>query len=344
MNNQLYEYYKRLSKEAWIKSLLYGLATGFSAMSITSVALLRTKENYFWVSILVGVVLAVATTVGLYFLRFKPSEKRVVRRVDDLGLEERLLTMKALEGDNSYMAQRQRADALAALNSVNAKLLSVAVNTSLIITTAFCAVGGTGLTVVTAIPSIRQELQETIDELVEEPPVEYEVTYEAGEGGMIDGDMFQIILEGGEGTGVMAEAEEEYIFVEWSDGLKNPYRVDSNVQESFTVTAIFQYVENSDEEDGEGEGEEPSDKPGEEQEGEPQPSDKPGDPTDEEPSDEQQAGGRYEPQNQIRDGETYYGDEYEDAFNEAMEEVMQDGDLTGGQKDIIGDYFDAIQN
>ena len=91
MNNQLHEYYKRLSKEAWIKSLLYGLSVGFSAMSICSVALLRTKENYFWVSILVGVVLAVATTVGFYFLRFKPSEKKVVRRVDDLGLEERLL-------------------------------------------------------------------------------------------------------------------------------------------------------------------------------------------------------------------------------------------------------------
>jgi hypothetical protein len=186
--------------------------------------------------------------------------------------------------------------------------------------------------------------KQTIDQIVEEPPVEYEVTYEAGEGGLIDGDMFQIIVHGGDGEGVMAEAEEEYIFVEWSDGVKTPYRVDKNVTSSFTVTAIFQYSENSDEEDGEGEGEEPSDKPGEEEEGEPQPSDKPGDPTDEPPSDEQQAGGRYEPQNQIRDGETYYGDEYEDAFNEAMEEVSQDGDLEDGQKDIIGDYFDAIQH
>ena len=161
---------------------------------------------------------------------------------------------------------------------------------------------------------------------------------------MIDGDMFQLVLKGEDCVGVMAEAEEEYIFVEWSDGVKTPYRVDTNVKESFTVTAIFQYSENSEEDQEPGEGEEPSDKPGEEQDGEPQPSDKPGDPTEEKPSDEQQAGGRYEPQNQIRDGETYYGDEYEDAFNQAMEEVSQDGDLDEGQKDIIGDYFGAIQN
>ena len=344
MYNKLQEYYKRLSKQSWLRSLLYGLTVGFSAMSIASLALLRTEENYFWIPILIGVGVTAATTVGLYFLRFKPSEKNVVRKVDDLGLKERILTMKAFENDNSYIAQRQRADALAALGTVNAKLLSVAVNTSLIITASVCALGGTGLTVITANPAIRQELQETIDQIVEEPPIEYEVTYEAGEGGLIDGDMFQIILHGGDGEGVMAEAEEEYIFVEWSDGVKTPYRVDKNVTSSFTVTAIFQYSENSDEEDGEGEGEEPSDKPGEEEEGEPQPSDKPGDPTDEPPSDEQQAGGRYEPQNQIRDGETYYGDEYEDAFNEAMEEVSQDGDLEDGQKDIIGDYFDAIQH
>ncbi|MBO5277426.1 MAG: hypothetical protein J6K86_02740 [Clostridia bacterium] len=345
MDNKLKQYYDKLSLESWIKSGLCGISAGFVAMFISALVFWLTVVKYFWISLIVWVVVSVGATFLCYYVFFKPSALKLARRVDDLGLEERLLTMTHLEGDESYIARRQREDALAALSRVNTNLLKFAITVPMCVIAGVTGILGTGMTTVSGLAANGhlKSGNEIIEEATKEPPIKYEVTYEAGEGGMIEGDMFQIVIEGENAAGVMAVADEEYIFVEWSDGLTNPYREDMNVTESFTVTATFQYVENNDEEgEGTGEGEEPSDKPGQE-EGNPQPGE-PGDPTEEKPGDNAEAGGRYEAQNQIRDGETYYGDEYEDAYNEAMEEVSQDGDISDGQKDIIGDYFGAIQN
>lgn len=340
----LKDYYRKLSIEAWLVSLLCGLSIGFSAMFISSLIFWFTAPKYFWVSILIWVGITAGLTPLFYYKKYKPTPRRIARRVDDLGLEERLLTMTELEGDNSYIAKMQRMDTLASLSRVSATWLKLVVSVQTIVLSSITAFCGLGMATVACLAANNIGLSgsEILDNITEEPPVEYEITYEAGEGGMIEGDMFQIVIEGEDAIGVMAVPEEEYIFVEWSDGLTDPYREDKNVTESFTVTATFQLAEES--EDGDpGEGDEPSDQPGEEGEGEGEgePSD---DPTDKEPGDDPQAGGRYNPQNQIRDGETYYGDEYEEAFKDAMDEVGQDGDLSGGEKDIIGDYFGAIQN
>lgn len=339
----LKQYYDKLTKEAWLKSALCGLSIGFIAMFVASMVFWLTVSKYFWIAFLVWAVATVGATLLFYFKRYKPTARKIARRVDDLGLEERLLTMTQLKGDDSYIAQKQREDTLAALSRVSASLLKFAISVPLIVIPCVSFVLGAGMTTITGLASsgIIKGGNEIIEEIITPPAVEYEITYEAGEGGMIDGDMFQIVIEGQDAVGVMAVPEEEFIFVEWSDGLTNPYREDKNVRESFTVTAVFQYVENNDGDEA-ADGDEPGDKPGEE-EGDPQPSDKPGDPN-EKPGDESQAGGRYEPQNQIRDGETYYGDEYEEAFKDAMDETTQDGDLSEGEKDVIGDYFGAIQN
>ena len=343
MDSKLKNYYDKLFKESWLKSLLCGFSIGFASMFVSAMIFWLIAVEFFWIAILIGVALGGAASALFYFFRFKPSARAIARRVDDLGLEERLLTMTQLEEDQSYIAKRQREDALASLQRISASSLKFIVSTSMIASICISAVFGIAMVTVTGLAAagIIKSGQEIIEEITKEPPIEYEITYEAGEGGMIEGDMFQIVLEGDDAVGVMAVAEEEYIFVEWSDGYKNPYREDKNVKESFTVTATFQFVENNEGEGEMGEGEEPSDKPGEE-EGNPQPGE-PGDPTDQKPGDNTQAGGRYEPQNQIRDGETYYGDEYEDAYEEAMDEANQDADLSDDQKEIIGDYFGAIQ-
>ena len=344
MDNKLKQYHVKLSQEAWLKSLLFGLSIGFAAMFVAAMVFWLTEAKYFWIAIVIWAGVSLGATLICYFFKFKPSLRKVASRVDELGLEERMITMTQ-DGDESYMARRQREDALAALGTINSKLFKFMISVPLIVASCVLAVFGTGMTTVAGLAAggYIKGGNEIIEEITKEPPVEYEITYEAGEGGMIDGDMFQIVVEGGDAPGVMAVPEEEYIFVEWSDGVQNPYREDTNIKESFTVTAVFQYVEDSEGDEGEGEGEQPSDKPGEE-EGNPQPGEPNGDPSEQKPGDNTQAGGRYEAQNQMRDGETYYGDEYEDVFNDAMEEVSQDGDLTDDQRDIIGDYFGAIQN
>ncbi|MBQ8295377.1 MAG: hypothetical protein IJX87_02970 [Clostridia bacterium] len=334
------EYYARLAKEGWIKAVLCGLVVGFSVMFVSATAFWMADVKQFWLAIVLWAVTAGATAPIFYYKKFQPTTKAIAKRVDLLGLEERLLTMTELEGDSSYIALRQREDAMQALQTVNAKLVKIAVSVPLVIAASVTAVFGMGMTTVSALGAagVIDSGKDWIDNVTAEPAKQYELTYEAEEGGLIEGDMFQVVTEGEDGMAVMAVPEDEWVFVEWSDGLTDPYREDLDVKENITVTAKFAQAEDGEDEgEGEGEGDEPSDKPGEEP-GEPQPE--PGDT----PSNGTQAGGRQEPNNQVIDGDTYYGDEYDGALSDAQEGVSQDGDLSEGQAGIVGDYFGGIQN
>ncbi|MCH8502308.1 MAG: InlB B-repeat-containing protein, partial [Aliidiomarina sp.] len=68
---------------------------------------------------------------------------------------------------------------------------------------------------------------------------EYTLTYTAGPGGRIVGNQTQIINEGASGTEVAAIADTGYSFVDWSDGLTSPARLDTNVSADLSVTANF---------------------------------------------------------------------------------------------------------
>ena len=67
----------------------------------------------------------------------------------------------------------------------------------------------------------------------------YTLTYNAGIGGSIDGDVSQTIIAGGSGTEVVAVADDNYSFVDWSDGLTTATRQDTNVVDDLSVTANF---------------------------------------------------------------------------------------------------------
>ena len=351
LKKTLKAYYDQLSKEAWIKSGLCGICAGFSVAGILSLIFWFTNAQYYWISIVAGVWITGGVAAACYYFLFQPTPRKIARRVDDLGLEERLLTMTQFEHDDSFMARRQREDTMLALSKVSVKLLTLMIPVLLIVGAAVGAVFGIGMTTVSGLAAngIIGDGNSFIDEITKDPPKEFTVQYFAGEGGEIDGLMEQVVLEGQDSEGVLAvdleTPEGTYIFVGWSDGYGSPYRVDKNVTKDIEVTALFQLAELPEDDEITDEAG-PSDKPGEEQNGTPQPSDKPGEPTDQppKPSDQEQSAARDESKNQIRDGETYYGDEFEDAFSDAMDEVAQDGDLSKGEKDVIGDYFGGIQN
>ena len=65
------------------------------------------------------------------------------------------------------------------------------------------------------------------------------VTYKAGTGGNISGTAIQTIYKGGNTSAVTAIANEGYEFTKWSDGITTADRMDKNVAESKTVTAVF---------------------------------------------------------------------------------------------------------
>jgi len=68
----------------------------------------------------------------------------------------------------------------------------------------------------------------------------YSLTYNAGTGGTINGNVSQSVTHGGSGTSVTASATiAGYNFVNWSDGSTANPRTDTNVQGNIDVTASF---------------------------------------------------------------------------------------------------------
>lgn len=342
------DYYKKLNREAFLKAFLCALFVGFVAVFVSAAVIWFTGFKHFWISAIVFAVVVGAITPLLYFKKFKPGKKDVAKRVDELGLEERMLTMHELEGQTSFIAVKQREDALRALKTVNAGFIKLAISLPLIIAVIISGVFGVGMTTVSALsatdtvpPGSEVIIPGGDDELQE-----YEVIYEVKEGGegeifglTDEGGIYQIVIEGMDAAPVIAIPEDGYVFEEWSDGWADPVRQDKFVTSSFTVYAIFAVGVPSDGEQQESdeEGDEASDKPstgsgnGKTDGGKPKPGSGAG-------------GGKYEPNNQVIDGETFYGGEtFEDAYEQAIEETNNDSNLTDKDKDNIGGYLEGIR-
>ena len=347
MSSELFKkYYSRLAKEGLLKSILCGLTVGFLALTLSAAVFWFMGWKAFWVCLIIFGIVSAAASVAFYKWKFQPTTKAIARRVDELGLEERIITMTELEGDESYIAMRQREDALKALNTVHAGLVKIVVSAPLIIAVAFSAIVGIGMTTVSALASagVLPSGQEIVNPPEEEPEVKFfEVVYEVQEGnGMIEGEIFQVVEEGFSTTGVLAVADDEWVFVAWSDGSDSPYREDFDVRENLTIYAVFQPLEEGQdgsgapgEGEGEGDGDQAADQPGE-GEGD---GDGDGEPTD---SKSQSGSGKYEEVNQVYNGQTYYGDEYDEAYEDAIEE-MNGGEYSDSEKDMASGYLDGIE-
>ena len=304
MSGELFKkYYQRLAKEGILKSILCGLIIGFAFLAVFATLFWFMGWQGFWVGlILFGIISAVAGVL-FYKWKFQPTTKAIARRVDELGLEERLITMAELEGDDSYIAMRQREDALQALNKVNASLIKIVVSLPIIISVAVSGVVGVGMTTVSALAGfgvIPSGLEMLTSSNEDQDLGWCKITYSVLEtGGTITGELNQTVQQGGSATSVVAEAEDEWVFIAWSDGLQNPYRQDINVQYDMQIYAIFLPIEMVS--DGESEAQ---------RDGQPDPN-QPQDPT--QPPIPTFSPGRYEEVNKIIDGETFYGDVYSDA-------------------------------
>lgn len=327
------KYYSRLAREGILKSLLWGLIVGFAILFVSAAVSWLVNTKLFWFALLLFAVSTAGATYGFYQKIFKPTTKQIARRVDELGLEERVLTMTELEGDESYIAMRQREDAMEALKTVNEKLLTIIVSVPLIVATCVSGVFGLGMTTVTALSSagVIPSGQEWIDNVTAEPPKTYELSYEADiEGGYVEGELFQVVEEGQSGTPVMAVAEEGWAFYEWSDGNTDPYRIDEEVTENITVVAVFIELMDAGDTGGVG-GDEPGDLPADMGQGGDSPGKGPG------------AGGEYKPTNQVIDGQTYYGKIYGVELEDVLAILSQDTKMPEELKLLIANYFETIK-
>ena len=178
------KYYKKIGRESILKALLCGLTIGFSLMFVCIAA---SWLAGFKAGIYIGLGLFVAATAIatplFYTFRFRPTTKKIAQRIDTLGLEERILTMAELEYDDSFIAMKQREDALKAMKSVSSEMLKIAVSVPLIAALAISATLGTGMTVAAAVAP--DGGKHFVDGLKEKHT--YEITYTVeGKGWVID--------------------------------------------------------------------------------------------------------------------------------------------------------------
>lgn len=357
MATQLFKkYYRRVAREGVLKALFCGLIVGSVALLIVAAATwFAAYKPGLWIALaLFAVGLGVSAPL-FYIYKFRPTTKAIAKRIDELGLEERLLTMTELENDDSFIAMKQREDALKALNSVDHMLIKVVVSASLIVALCVSCVFGMGMTTVSAL--YYADVIKSGKELftpVEEPGI-YTLSYKvsAGKGAIyywnsdIDAEWQpvaeeEIVDEGEDGSAVIAIPEDGWVFVQWSDGVKNPYRQDKAVTADIEVTAQFEELTeegledpvDEDEATNGGNGNQPN--RGQEGNDGNQPSDQ------QRPPDNMQQGesSRDKSSDQVNDGKTNYGDVMGDSQSNFESGRGSDssfsGDLKGGIEGYLG--------
>lgn len=344
----LRQYKSRLIKERWINSAIRGASVGFFTTIICALICWIFGVKYWWVHILTFTAATVLTTVLFYFCKFRPSDCQLASRIDELGLEERILTMIHLENDQSYIAKRQREDAASALSKLNSSLLKITVSTSMVIICCVALVLGVGaatastLTNTSLVDIIQRKQEEEEEEEVLQNTIHLVYGVKDDVGGHVDGKLEQSLLRGNNGAMIQAVAADGYIFIGWTDGYEYATRIDSNVQKDITVDAIFALIEDNEEND------ETLEEKIENNYGNSNTVNQPNNQEDPINGDGDGRGdgagaGADSSSNQVIDGSTYYGDEYGSSLSDVQNSMSSNNNLSGNEKDVIGDYFHNIQ-
>ena len=327
------KFYIRVRLNAIIKAVLLSLIGGLSSLALMFLTgwFVGISFNVLWCGIVFSFTIAVLCGWLSYKLKFYPTSTTVARKADELGLEERIITMVELEGNPSYIAQRQRLDALSALNIIRAEMVKISISIIFIISTVvagICGIGGTTVYAMYSAGAIRSGV-DIIRDATAEPAVSYKVEYGVEGEGMIMGIATQKVYADEDALAVMAVPDAGYIFVGWSDGYDGAYRVDYRVNTDIEVYAIFEEAVDIDPDDNDNNNPEPDDMPpyygSDDSGGDRTPTNKPSD----------DAGGAWNESDTWLDGATDYGPDLGDAIEGSQGH--------GGNSGIIGDYFQGIQ-
>lgn len=114
-------YYKKLHKEAILKSWMISSMIGFSLMIVLSIIFYLMSFNGLLISVISGLVTIIMSTYVLKTYVFNVSIKTIAHQLDDLGLEERVLTMIEFSEIESLIAQKQRITAQEKLAHISPK-------------------------------------------------------------------------------------------------------------------------------------------------------------------------------------------------------------------------------
>ena len=354
------KYYNRLAAEGVIKALIWGLAVGFAIFFVT--AFISWATDFIaglWIGIGIGIAAIALTTVLLYFFLFRPNTMDIARRLDRLGLEERMITMAEFRKDATYIAMCQREDAQRQLQSVEPKNINYKVSAVSIVLAGIFGAATVAISILFAL-SIFHVLPSGNEILTPVAPKEFVlVSYAESDGGYIDGESDQMVEVGSDSQPVMAVPDEGYMFVQWSDGVEGDVRQDLNVQETIFVFPEFQPI--GGDEDGDP-GDEPGDQPPSDQpedlpqdgedENDNNSSSDPGEGNEEEgvppPSGDSNEGAGTQGGNSNNsvdpgDGQVNYSEIYGEWYEKAMEAIAS-GEFDGDIGDFLQAYLDSLLN
>ena len=324
------KYYARLRRIGVLKAILWGVAIGCIAAFIAAFATWMSYSDGFFLTLGIFAGVAVIAALISYFRFFKPTTKDVARRVDALGLEERMITMLELEKSDDYIAMRQREDAKQSLERLGMSKLKLGVSLALVLMLSISGVFGLSMTTVTGLSDlgVLPSGAQLIDAAKDKSPENFvEINYFAMDGGIIYGDDEQTVKKGDSTSAVIAVPNDGYRFSRWTDGYPYPGRIDKVGDEDITYKAWFLPIDADSSEEVPGE-DEANDQPG----------NKKGDSNSNNPDGSVVANYDY-----VIDWMTNYEDLFPDYYEMAMEDLSQSEDFSELLKQFIETYFNALK-
>lgn len=399
MENVLIEFKKKAKKQNIIKAGLCSVAISllFNIPFLIAFWIMDYKYKFIICAGIFIVGISVLFPV-LYFKKFKYTEIQLAKKIDDLGLEERVLTMIELKDDNSFIAKKQKEDTLNVLKTVEANNLKGKYKKQSFLSIFSTALASLVIALSLMFPNIKETIiahgepkytievsaegfgfvidyskyenqslinavskkqeQDQIDRINNKEIVELKqfptafsnrisVNYRCFEDidatMVLDGANFEDIsyrIKSDEIHILMALPYKGYVFIGWSDGCVSPFREIDNY--STDLIALFDEV-SSVGEDLPDKQKEPGDKDGSDG-GESDGIGPEGNGTGKTNNDDNWGdGAKGSLANQVINGETYYGDIFNQSYQEAVERIKNDTNLTDAQKKAITDYFESIR-
>ena len=334
------KYHRRMVREGVLEAICFGLMIGSGAIFASALVCWLLNFTRIWVPLAIGGGAFLIGAILLFVLKFRPTEQTVARRIDRMGLDERTVTMLELMGDDSYIARMQREDTREKVKSVKPEqvragfpLLNLKAGAVVVLCVALLM--GAGMTTVMGLTGSGVIPSPDILPLNDRKDTFFTVTYLTEGEGDIMGETDQTVLAGGDAQTVVAVPQDGWIFVKWSDGIKNPERTDCGLSDDLEVSAIFEEIGDGSEDDDDGSSgddkEEGSGSGNGGQEGGGKGNGR-GD----------GAGGGWTEGNQVIDGKTDYRDVYDTYYDQAMEIIRNGGELPDYLKDFIEKYYGSI--
>lgn len=166
INNALKPYFKRLTKESFLKALIIGMIAGaVVGLVILALSHVLPIKIFFWHA-LVGFLISSAAAIIIAYNLLKPNVHKVAARVDGLGLNEKVQTMLELQDEEGTFARVQREDAINTLTTLPPRLLKLGFPKRL---AAVCVALMVAFSLIGFLPNEhRQELLEKEKQLLEE--------------------------------------------------------------------------------------------------------------------------------------------------------------------------------